>query len=130
MSDQSLFIFSDNAVTTFFLVYVDNIILATSCNDFVSMVITKLGNDFTLKDMGPLSFFLGIQLTNLGNVEILISQQQYLATLLENLELQNLKPADTLMEAKMQFLASDVLDDFGQRHYRQIVGSLQFLIAT
>lgn len=102
-----------------FLVYVDDIVLTASSDDFISTIITKLGNEFALKDMGPLSFFLGrIHLTNLGKGEILVSQKQYLATLLENLSLQNLKPVDTSMEAKLQFPASDVLDDFGQRRYR------------
>lgn len=74
MSDQSLFIFFGNRVTVYFLVYVDNVVLTTSSDDFVSTIITNLGNEFALKDMGPLSFFLGIQLISLENGDILVSQ--------------------------------------------------------
>lgn len=61
LSDQSLFIFSEKGVTTYFLVYVNDIIFTSSLDEFVSMVIAKLGEEFALKDLGPLSFFLGIR---------------------------------------------------------------------
>lgn len=49
----------------------------------------------------------------LDNGDIIVSQQQYLATLLDNLGLRNFKLTDTLMEVKLQFPASNILDDFG-----------------
>lgn len=71
----------------YFLVYVDDIILTSSSNEFSSTVIAKLVTEFALKDLGPLSFFLGIHVTTLENGDIFISQEQYLASLLENLRL-------------------------------------------
>lgn len=114
MSDQSLFIFSNKGTTAYFLVYVDDIVITSFSDKFISTVIAKLGKEFVLKDLGALSFFLGIHLTTLDNGDILISQQQYLATLLDNLGLRNLKPTDTPMETKLHFPASEFLDYFGQ----------------
>lgn len=130
ISDQSLFVFFENNIIAYFLVYIDDIILTSSSDNFVSMVIVKLGEEFALKDLGPLSFFLGIHITTLDNGDILISQQQYLAMLLENLGLQNLKPTDTPMEGKIRFPASDLLDNDGQHRYRQTVWSLHYLTMT
>lgn len=72
-SDQSLFIYSDEGVLAYFLVYVDDIILTSSSEDFSSSVIKKLGLEFALKDLGPLCYFLGIHITTLKNGDILIS---------------------------------------------------------
>lgn len=130
LGDQSLFIFTNNDVTVYFLVYVDDSILTTSSNKFIDSVIIKLGNEFVLKDCGNLSFFLGIQFTKLGNGDILTTQQQYFASLLETLGLENLKPMDTPMEERLQFSDSDVLDEKGQWRFRQTVGSLQYLTTT
>lgn len=68
-----LFIFSDKEIMAYFLVYVDDIILIASFDDFVSMVITNLRKEFALEDMGPLSYFLVIRISNLENGEILVS---------------------------------------------------------
>lgn len=73
--DQSLFIYSDSKVTTYFLVYVDKIVLSALSDEFISTIITKLSTEFALKDIGPLSFFLGIQLTRMDNRDIVISQE-------------------------------------------------------
>lgn len=130
LADQLLFIFSDNGITTYFLVYVDDIIIMVSSEKFISTVVSELGKEFALKDLGALSFFLGIHLSTLDNGDILISQQQYLATILDNLGLQNLKPAETPMEVRIHFLTSEVLDDSSQCRYRQTVGSLLYLTVT
>lgn len=110
--------------------YIDDNVITSSSDDFVSLVVKKLGGGVPLKDLGPLCFFLGIHLTYMANGDIVISQQQYLAMLLENLGLRNLKPADTSMEVKFYFLASDFLDNDGQRRFRQTIGSLQYLTTT
>lgn len=72
--DQSLFIFFENNVTTYFLVYVNDIMLTSSSKQFIAMIIKKLGSEFVLKDLGPLGFFLGIHLTKLDNGDDFISQ--------------------------------------------------------
>lgn len=82
ISDQSLFIYSKDEVVAYFLVYVDNMVLTSSSDQFVEEIIKKLGNEFALKDLGVLGFFLGIHLKQLHNGDVLISQEQYLATLL------------------------------------------------
>lgn len=93
--------------------YVEDIILTSSLEEFSSSVILKLGKEFSLKDLGPLGYFLGIHVTALQNGDILISQEQYLAPFLEKLKLQNLKPAETSMVSKLHFPESDDLDDDG-----------------
>lgn len=101
----------------YFLVYIDDIVLTSSLDTFVATVIEKLGAEFALKDLGALSYFLGIHLTTLENGELLIPQQQYLVMLLQTLGLNNLKPVDTPMEAQLKFQPSEPMDDDEQRRY-------------
>jgi len=42
---------------------VDDIILATSFDSLRQSIMAKLGSDFVMKDLGPLSYFLGISVT-------------------------------------------------------------------
>lgn len=122
--------FLENGIIAYFLVYIDDIIITGLSEKFISKVISKLGKEFVVKDLDAFSFFLGIHLVPLGNGDILISQQQYLATILDNLGVKNLKPAETPMEARVHFPMSEVLDDAGQSRYRQTIGSLLYLTTT
>lgn len=118
ISDQSLFICITNEVTTYLLVYVDDIILTSSLEKFITTIINQLGKEFALKDLGPLSYFLGIHIAKLLEGELFVSQQQYLGNLLHNLGLSNLKPAKTLMEAKADFDKGEVLSEADRTKYR------------
>jgi hypothetical protein len=45
----------------YLLVYVDDIILVSSSSTAVDALISALGADFAIKDLGRLHFFLGIE---------------------------------------------------------------------
>ena len=64
-ADSSLFIYQHGTITCFLLIYVDDIILTGSHSFFLNEVITKLSTAFSLRDLGSLSYFLGIQICRL-----------------------------------------------------------------
>jgi hypothetical protein len=43
------------------MVYVDDIIIASSSSAAVDLLLGQLQSDFALKDLGALSYFLGIE---------------------------------------------------------------------
>jgi hypothetical protein len=59
-ADVSLFHYRNGSVTTFLLVYIDDIIVASSSPTAVTALLRNLKDDFTLKDLGPLHYFLGL----------------------------------------------------------------------
>jgi hypothetical protein len=61
--DPSLFTYHTTKVHIFLLVYVDDIILTGNHQPTIQCVVNKLQLDFALKDLGSLSYFLGIQTT-------------------------------------------------------------------
>jgi hypothetical protein len=63
ISDHSLFIYHHGNDIAYILLYVDDIILTASSNALRDSIMSKLGSEFAMKDLGPLSYFLGISVT-------------------------------------------------------------------
>ena len=62
-ADSSLFIYKDNQVIAYLLLYVDDIVLTSNTPSFLDHVIQQLNSTFDLKDLGFLHYFLGLQIT-------------------------------------------------------------------
>jgi histone deacetylase 1/2 len=58
--DTSLFFYRKGNITIFVLVYVDDIILASSSQEATTAFLRDLERDFSLKDLGDLNYFFGI----------------------------------------------------------------------
>lgn len=59
--DSSLFVYYVSRVVLYFLVYVDDIILTGNSIAFVNSFVNCLAERFSLKDLGPLHHFLGVE---------------------------------------------------------------------
>lgn len=94
--DASLFVFKAGCDIIYFLVYVDDLILTRNNDKLLSAFLGKLYATFSLKDLGPLNYFLGIGVMNIKH-GLFLSQQKYIIDMLEKYELQNAKPAATSM---------------------------------
>jgi histone deacetylase 1/2 len=73
-SDTSLFISRSTDYLMLVLIYVDNIIITCSRHAAIQSLLRELHNDFAVKDLGPLNYFLGIQVMPC-NQGIILSQQ-------------------------------------------------------
>ena len=62
-SDHSLFIFSRDDVKIIMPVFVDDITLASNSLPAIENFIKELSSHFKLRDLGPTSYLLGIQIT-------------------------------------------------------------------
>jgi len=60
-TDSSLFYLSNADVKLFCLVYVDDILVVGSNSNHIAALITNLKTHFAFRDLGKLSYFLGIQ---------------------------------------------------------------------
>jgi hypothetical protein len=59
--DTSLFIYKKREITIYLLIYADDIVVASSSNQAVEALLSNLRQDYTLKDLGLLHYFLGIE---------------------------------------------------------------------
>lgn len=61
-TDPSLFIYSSKGVLLYTLIYVDDIILMGNSMVAIDSVVQSLSRTFAIQDLGPLSYFLGIEI--------------------------------------------------------------------
>ncbi|CAA7024341.1 unnamed protein product [Microthlaspi erraticum] len=129
LADASLFIYNNNGVLLYMLVYVDDIILTGNSQPHLDKFITSLSNRFSLKDLGTLSYFLGMEAQYLPD-GLLLTQRRYIADLLHKNNMTDCKSVPTPMcpNTKLTLTSGDQLKDPSQ--YRALVGSLQYLSLT
>jgi histone deacetylase 1/2 len=130
-SDTSLFIYSRNGVTIFMLIYVDDIIVTSSSPEAVTALLEDLRTDFALKDLGNLSYFLGIEV-NAKQGGIVLSQEKYASDLLSKVGMSKCKSSPTPLSATEKLSREDgvLLASGDATRYRSIVGGLQYLTLT
>jgi histone deacetylase 1/2 len=130
-SDTSLFIYSKNGVTIFMLIYVDAIIVTSSSPDAVTELLKDLRTDFALKDLGELSYFLGIEVSPRQG-GIVLSQGKYGSDLLNRVGMIKCKISPTPLSATEKLSREDgtLLSAKDATRYRSIVGGLQYLTLT
>jgi hypothetical protein len=105
--DTSLFFYSHDGITMFMLIYVDDIIVVSSSNDVVTTLLQNIENEFALKDLGNLHYFLGIEV-NKSSEGILLSQEKYANDLLQKVGMNNFKPVSTPMYTSEKYLYKEV----------------------
>ena len=131
-ADTSLFYFRQGGVTIYFLVYVDDIIVVSSSTLAMDKLLVQLRDAFALKDLGPLHYFLGIEVTGCSSSGLLLRQNKYVKELIHKAGLKHCKPASTPMATteKLTRHVGDPLDSVAATRYRSIVGGLQYLTLT
>lgn len=129
LSDTSLFILRHQGKFIYVLVYVDDILVTGSDSLLVQQVITRLSNRFSIKDMGDLNYFLGIETIRTAQ-GIHLMQRKYVTDLLAKANMLNAKPVDTPLpsQPKLTLHSGSLLPD--PHEYRRLVGSLQYLSLT
>ena len=92
--DRCVFVKSDENGTT---MWVDDIIVAVSSSLLLNEIKQHLSSKSNMKNLGPLSYFLGVQFGQKEGV-IRMSQSQFLQKILEKFAFQNCKPRATRCE--------------------------------
>ncbi|KAB2620230.1 hypothetical protein D8674_039646 [Pyrus ussuriensis x Pyrus communis] len=125
-SDASLFVLHAPTLVIV-LVYVDDILVsgpdAHICNQFIAQLSTL----FPVKDLGPLHYFLGLEVHH-TKAGMLLHQNKYLLDLLQKTHMTGAKPCSTPLSSTKLDHSGDLLAD--PTEYRSLVGALQYLTWT
>lgn len=129
LADTSLFIYKQQSKFVYVLVYVDDILVTGSDAGLVQQVISSLAARFSIKDMGNLSYFLGIEAVRTSQ-GLHLKQRKYITDLLQKSDMLHAKPVSTPLPThpKLTLTSGSPLSD--PHPYRKIVGSLQYLALT
>jgi hypothetical protein len=127
--DPSLFIFTHDNIRLFMLIYVDDIILTGSHATAIRSLISTLQQEFPLKDLGLLGFFLGIQATRTA-AGLHLCQAKYISDLLHRVQMQGAKPSTSPCSSSTKLSKFDGVTLSDPSEYRHVVGSLQYCTLT
>ena len=128
-ADSSLFIYHHHHVIAYLLLYVDDIVLTSNSNSFLDSLILQLRTVFDLKDLGPLHYFLGLQLSRSSDA-LHVTQTKYASDLLIKHHMVDSKIAHTPCSPNTQLSIheGELLSD--PHGYRSLVGALHYLTFT
>lgn len=126
--DDTLFTRKSGDVYMAVLVYVDDIIASSSSAATFSLT-AALKESFKLRELGPLKYFLGLEVARTSS-GISICQRKYVLDLLDETGLPGCKPSSIPMDPshKLNMETGKLLEDV--ELYRRLVGKLMYLTFT
>lgn len=129
LGDTSLFTLRSGNNFVYILIYVDDILVTGSCLKLIDKVIAAVARRFSLKNLGKLSYLLGLEASRTDS-GIRLTQQRHTTDLLCHTNMDNAKPVTTPMSSSDHLTAKSgsLLTDPTQ--YRPTIGSLQYLRLT
>jgi hypothetical protein len=123
--------FTLNHGTDFLVVqiYVDDIIFGGSSHTLMSRFQEMMESEFQMSIMGELTFFLCIQVKQIKQGTF-VHQVKYTRDLMKKFNMTELKPVSTPMSSAASLGPDKDGKVVNQRQYRNMIGSLLYLIAT
>ncbi|KAI5337264.1 hypothetical protein L3X38_016533 [Prunus dulcis] len=128
-SDASLFISTFGSHVIYFLVYVDDLIVIGNNSSLVMQFIATLARRFSVKDLGSLHYFLGVEVvpTTTG---LFLSQHHYIRDLLLKAKMDGAKEVSTPLSPSDNLVLNDGSPPTDASQFHQIIGGLQYLNLT
>ena len=110
-------------------VYVDDLIIAGSCNLEVAKFKRQMKAMFEMSDLGLLSYYLGIEVQQSPS-SITLSQAGYAIKILKKSGMADSNPSHTPMEERIKVSKESSFPLVPATEYRSIIGSLRYLVNT
>ncbi|KAA3481770.1 putative LRR receptor-like serine/threonine-protein kinase [Gossypium australe] len=122
-ADNSLFIRRTGSQLLYALVYIDDIIVTGNDSLCIDQFVKELDMRFSLKDLGQLHYFFGIEVIHTLNC-LFLSQKKYILELLQRASMHRSKPSLTPMMTSCNLSTHQGNPIEDESLYRSIVGAL------
>jgi hypothetical protein len=127
-ADSSLFVRTGNVGRLIVLVYVDDLIITGDNMDEIQSLKSTLHETFSIKDLGSLRYFLGIEMDH-SPKGLFLNQRKYIVDLLHEVGMTDSKPAHTPLKSNLKLnIEGEPLSDISM--YQRLVGKLIYLTIT
>jgi hypothetical protein len=110
-------------------VYVDDLVVTGTKDAEVAPFKEEMTATFQISDLGPLSFYVGIEVHQ-GDSTIMLRQTAYAKRVVELVGLTDCNPALTQMEERLKLSSDSMMEEVDTTQYRCLVGSLRYLAHT
>jgi len=104
--DPALFIHTSSRGRTLLLLYVDDMLITGDDVEHISLVKRHLSQQFQMTDLGPLSYFLAIEVSQ-SKKGYYISQSKYIQDLIARSGITDSRTASTPMDIHLQLRPTD-----------------------
>lgn len=121
--------FYNNGVKAYMIIYVDDLILTENNSAFLQKFTATLSIRFSLRILGQLSYFLGIELVPQAE-GVIMSQQNYIRDILEQSNMSGAKEASTSLTTSPSLCLNDGSVVVDGDEFQKLVGSLHYLTIT
>nr|GEX05958.1 retrovirus-related Pol polyprotein from transposon TNT 1-94 [Tanacetum cinerariifolium] len=106
VADTSMFIYKSHGVIVYFIVYVDDIIITGNSTSFIDKFVQQLHDRFTLKDLGKLHRFLGVEVISTTSRNFL-SQHRHIRDILKTCHMDEEKEVSTPMHDSIKLTLNE-----------------------
>uniref|UniRef100_A0AAV1U7S1 Reverse transcriptase Ty1/copia-type domain-containing protein n=1 Tax=Peronospora matthiolae TaxID=2874970 RepID=A0AAV1U7S1_9STRA len=136
-SDHCIYIKRDDQVKILVVLYVDDLILASSSNELLKSTKMALSTRFEMKDLGELNYFLGMEIKNDRKTGMVtVRQTKFLESVLTKFGMDNSKPVKTPQYTGLK-LTKNMCDQECKHEdtmcnvpYRSAVGGVMYLMVA
>jgi hypothetical protein len=126
--DPNLYFKIENDGPVILLLYVDDLFL-TDEENLITDCKKKLAAEFEMKDLGPMHYFLGLEVWQ-SPEEIFLNQGKYVVEILKRFDMMDCRAMSTPMETNLKLLVDTSSEIVDVTLYRQMIGSLMYLTNT
>jgi hypothetical protein len=110
-------------------VYVDDLIITGPSKASIDAFKQEMMASFSMSDLGLLSYYLGIQVTQEKGV-ITLCQSSYTLKILEQAGMKGCNPCHVPMENRLKLSKNDKTPPVDKTKYISVIGSLRYLVNT
>ncbi|KAG7564160.1 Integrase catalytic core [Arabidopsis suecica] len=108
-------------------VYVDDLFVSGTSVKFIEEFKKEMASKFEMSDLGKLTYYLGIEVCQLGE-GITLNQKRYALKILEEAGMAECNPVHTPMEAGLKLSKALEEKDIDATSYRKNIGCLRYLL--
>jgi Reverse transcriptase (RNA-dependent DNA polymerase) len=128
-SDHTLFYRKRHEKIAILIIYVDDMIITGDDQDEIIRLEKKLSEEFEMKDLGGLKYFLGIEVVR-SKQGISLSQRKYVLDLLAETGMLDCRPVDTPVVQNLKLGDFPTQVPVNKDRYQRLVGKLIYLSHT
>ena len=133
-SDSSLYVYKKGPTRIIIPIYIDDITISSTSEQESDHIVAQLSKRFELRDLGPTSFLLGIEIVrDRPNRSISISQRQYIVDMLDRFGFSGCTPVQTPMQPGLRLSeemcpsTASERTEMSKLPYINAVGALMYL---
>jgi hypothetical protein len=128
-ADHTLFLKKQHGKITALIVYVDDMVVTGNDPIERKALQSYLSKEFEMKDLGPLKYFLGIEVSR-SNKGIFLCQRKYTLDLLQETGMSACQPVDAPIKEGLKLCVEPNQVPADKVRYQRLVGRLMYLAHT